>query len=254
MTDEERIFRRDYLFSKADILRSLELQMEYIEHDPDTGYTKRLIENKLALYKKLYGKVEKGIYPELTELYWYYRYHYTGTGLELWLCSGDDIELSEDKERISSMTDDSEQLLIRVECDYVSPETFARIQEVSLPTVKQWLKKGKLRYAKFEEGNWLIPSTSEKPKSSDYGFIQYTLDPDNPPIIEDFPIVAACDSITIFKNESGFICHFDNYDKKFFQKVVLSREDVERLEYALIKSGKAVAGIPIQFVVGLDRD
>ena len=49
ITDEERIFRRDYLISREDILQSLALMMDYIENDPETGYTKALIENKLAL-------------------------------------------------------------------------------------------------------------------------------------------------------------------------------------------------------------
>ncbi len=42
MTDVEKIFRRDYLFSKGDILQSLELMMDYIENDPETGYTRSL--------------------------------------------------------------------------------------------------------------------------------------------------------------------------------------------------------------------
>lgn len=63
MTDVEKIFRRDYLFSKGDMLQSLELIMDYIENDPGIGYTEALIKNKLALYRKLYQKVEMSVFP-----------------------------------------------------------------------------------------------------------------------------------------------------------------------------------------------
>ena len=253
ITDEEKIFRRDYLFSREDILQSLDLMVDYIENDPETGYTKALIENKLTLYKQFYQRVEKSIFPELTELYWYYSYDYSGTGIDLWLCSGEDIELSEEKDYMSTMTGTSEQLLIHVGCDYVSPDEFAAILEVSPATVKQWIRKGILRYAKYIDGNWLIPSTAEKPNRN-YGFIQYTIDTDDPPIIEEFPIISACDSITIYKDGKQLICDVDNWKIKFHQKMVLTREEVERLEYSLIKSGKATPEIPVQFVVSLHRD
>lgn len=253
MTDEERIFRRDYLFSKEDILQSLNLMMDYIEKDPETEYTKALIENKLALCKKLYQKVEKSIFPQLTDLYWYYSYDYSGTGMDLWLCSGKDVELSEDKDYISSMTVTSEQLLMHVDCDYVLPDEFAAILEVSPSTVKRWIKKGILRYAKYVDGKWMIPSTAEKPKH-DYGFIQYTFNTDDPPVIEEYPILSACDSITIYRDGRRLICDVDNWKTEFHQKMVLSQEAMERLEYSLIKSGKATPEIPVQFVPSLRRD
>lgn len=189
----------------------------------------------------------------MTELYWYYNYNYSGTGIDLWLCSGDDVELSEDKDYISTMTGVTEQLLIHIDCDYVQPEEFASIIGVSPSTVKQWLKRGILRYAKYVDGKWLIPSTAEKP-DRDYGFIQYTFNENDPPVIEGFPIISACDSITIYKDGKKLICDVDNWKTKFHQKMVLTREEVERLECSLIKSGKATPEIPVQFVVSLKRD
>lgn len=249
MNEIERIFRRDYLFSKEDLIQSLDAQMEYIEHNPETGYTKRLIENKLALYRKFYKKIEKSILPALTDLFWHYDYYYTGSGLELWLYNGDEVELSEDKDYISSMGYESEQLLMKIECEYVLPDEFAAIQEVSPSTVKQWLKKGKLKYAKYADGEWLIPSTAEKPARY-FGFIQYIFDIDDPPVLEEFPIVSAGDSVVIKKVGRSFVCRIDNYKTGFHQRINLSREETEKLEHALIKSGKAAAGMPAQCVIG----
>ncbi len=193
------------------------------------------------------------VFPELTELYWYYNYNYSGTGIDLWLCSGDDVELSEDKDYISMMTGTTEQLLIHIDCDYVQPEEFASIIGVSPSTVKQWLKRGILRYAKYVDGKWLIPSTAEKP-IRDYGFIQYTFNMDDPPVIEGFPIISVCDSITIYKDGKMLFCDVDNWKTNFHQKMVLTRKEVEQLEYSLIKSGKATPEMPVQFVISLHRD
>ncbi|MBP5166879.1 MAG: hypothetical protein ILP09_06435, partial [Oscillospiraceae bacterium] len=77
---------------------------------------------------------------------------------------------------------------------------------------------------------------------------------DDPPVIEGFPIIPACDSITIYKDGKMLFCDVDNWKTKFHQKMVLSREEVERLEYSLIKSGKATPGMPVQFVISLHRD
>ncbi len=253
MTDEERVFRRDNLFSKRDILQMLERQMDYIEHDPETGYTKALIRNKLSLYREFYKKVERSVLPTLTRLYWYYDYMYTGTGMELWLNSDEEIELSDDHEYISSATIGTEDLLLSVDSELVSPEEFAAIQEVSSATVHTWLKKGKLKYAKYVDGKWLIPSTAEKPER-DRIHSDYTIDTDDPPVIEECPIVSVCESVTIRKKGRSYKCDFFNYKTDFYETVILSREETERLEYALIKSGKAIPEAPLQRLFEIDRE
>ena len=247
MVKEEEVFRRDYLFSKEDILRSLELFMGHIEHDPENGFTNGLVKNKLSLCEKFYQRIEKCSLPVLTKLYWHYVYSYTGKGMELWLCSEKDIELSEDEDSISSMTCDADKLLLCLEDEYIRPEEFATVQEVSAATVNKWLKQGKLRYAKYVNGGWLIPSTSERP-NRDIGFVDYNFTENEAPMIEVFPIVAACDSVWIYQEGRDFVCNFRNYKTGFFEQMYLSSDELGRLEYAILKSGKAEVGMPIQFV------
>ena len=109
------------------------------------------------------------------------------------------------------------------------------------------------RYAKFTNGKWLIPSTTEKPDRH-YGLIQYTFDINDPPVVEEVPTIAICDSIAISKKGRRFVCYLDNYKTGFHQKIYLSREETESLEYAIIKSGKAGAGMPTQCMICLRRE
>lgn len=253
MTAIEKAFRKKYLLSQNDILQSLEGYMEYIEYDSDNGYSKELIKNKLALCEKFYEKIEKCVLPVLTQFYWHYSYIDSGYGMELSISDGEALTLSDDGEYISDFTDTNIQRILFVETDYVTPEEFARIQEVSVATVKQWLKKGRLRHAKYIDGSWLIPATSEKPDNRYLPFF-YTFDLENPVYIEEFPIISVCDLILIYREDRRYVCDLGNTKTHFSEKMYLSKEEVERLEYALIKSGKAHIQSPIQFIPNIEKN
>lgn len=138
------------------------------------------------------------------------------------------------------MTLKTDDILIKVECNYVTVEEFSKIQNVPIATVQQWICQGKLRYAKKIGEQWLIPSTEDKPLRK-YEPVQYLLDKAEPLHLNEFPFVSLCDSVYIFRDDkkSKYICSFDKYETKFHNEVILNRQEVEALEYALISSGKA---------------
>jgi excisionase family DNA binding protein len=249
-------FYRHSLFSKEDLIKSFKMTMEFIEFDEDMKYTKMSRHNKLQLCKKFLAKLEKCRLPELAPSDWqFYDYEIFGDAIELNLCSTDtDMELSEDGKDISMMNSTVESTLLRVESNYVSIEQFAEIQEVTPLTVRNWIRKGKLRYARLSgNGEWLIPSTEVKPSRA-YDFVQWTLL--EPLKIDEFPLVAASEVISIHKdyeNKSMYKCSFCHFQNKFLQDMELTRNNVEELEYALIASGKAKPSAPIRWVPLIDR-
>ncbi len=207
-------FYRHHLFSKEDLIKSFKMTMEHIELDKDKEYTEMSKHHKLQLCRKFLAKLEKCRLPELAPADWqFYNYEISSNAIELNLCNTNgDIELSEDGKDISSMDVTIECSLLRVESDYVSIDQFAKIQEVKPLTVRNWIRKGKLRYARqVDKVEWLIPSTQDKPPRY-HDFVQYTLL--EPLRIDGFPLVSLAEVISIYKdheNKSMYKCSFENF-------------------------------------------
>jgi hypothetical protein len=92
MDNTEEIFREDYLFTREDILQSLELFVEHEKTNEEPAYLSEVVKNRVKLCKKFIAAVKKSKLPVLTELWWYYEYQFLGNSMELNLCQAYDIE------------------------------------------------------------------------------------------------------------------------------------------------------------------
>lgn len=248
MDIKENLFRESYLFSREDVLKSLDLLIEHEKANEGTLYSKGVVKNRLKLCEKFYSAVKKCKLPVLTELWWYYDYQFLGDRMELNLCLADDIEIENDE--ISSMISTLEHTLISVECDYLSVEHFAAMLGVEAVTVRQWIRRGKLRYARKIGRDWMIPSIEDKPQRG-FTSVQYILEKDSIIESDEFPMLATADSISILqdqKRKSKFICYLNNFKTKFYAELELTRSEVERLEHTIIASGKARAEVNVQYL------
>jgi excisionase family DNA binding protein len=164
------------------------------------------------------------------------------------LCHADEIEIENNE--ITGMTSSVEHTLITVECDYLTVEEFAAMHDVQHVTVRQWIRRGKLRHAKKIGRDWLIPDTEEKPQRG-FTSVQYVVENETKIESYEFPLLAICESIFILQdqdNKNKFICYLDNYKTKFNSKLELTRSEVERLEHTIIESGKARIVNNLQYI------
>lgn len=251
------VFYRFYCFSKDDLVETFKLTIESIKNDTHAGYTKGSKQQKLQLCKKFLSTLEKCKLPTLIPEQWqFYDFEFTGEALELNLCEArsGEIELSDDGNDISTMSYTVEGNLLRTEYEYVSIDEFAKIQEVTPGTVRTWIRKGKLRYAKkLDNGEWRIPSVDDKPPRY-YCLVQYEIP--EPLRIDEYPLVAAADDIMIhedFDDSSVYKCMLTNKKTGFRLDMKLSRKEVEDLEYALISSGKAKPSSVTRWVPCFER-
>lgn len=254
MDNTEEIFREDYLFTREDVLQSLELLIEYEKTNEETAYSSEVVKNRVKLCEKFIAAVKKSKLPILTELWWYYEYQFLGNSMELHLCQADDIEVENDE--IISMTSTLEHTLITVQCDYLTVEQYAAMHEVEPVTVRQWIRRGKLRHAKKNGRDWLIPDTEEKPRRG-FTSVQYIVENGAHIESEEFPLLSASGLITIWQdreNKNKFLCFFDDHKNKFKSKLELTRSEVERLEHTVIESGQARVEGNIQYVPRISRD
>lgn len=253
MDIKEEVFRENYLFAREDILKSLELFIEHERLNEETAYSSTVVENRVKLCEKFVAAVKKAKLPVLTELWWYYEYQFLEHGMELNLCQADELEIENDD--ISSMTSTVERTLISVECDYLTVEEYAIMHDVDPVTVKKWIRRGKLRHAKKNGGNWLIPDTEDKPRRG-FDCVHYLIENKTQIESDEFPLLAISESISIYQDENNknqFVCYLRNYKNQFNGKMELTRNEVERLEYTIIESGKAKIEASIQYVPYISR-
>jgi len=244
----EEIFREDYLFTREDILESLELFVAHEKLNEEPAYPSEIVKNRVKLCEKFIAAVKKCKLPVLTELWWYYEYEFLDNRIELNLCQADDIEVENDM--ISSMTSTVEHTLITVESDYLTVEQYAAMHEVEPVTVRQWIRRGKLRHAKKNGRDWLIPDTEDKPRRG-FTTVQYIVEKEEHIESDEFPLLSVCEAIFICQdrdNKKQFNCYFENNKNGFNSKLELTRSEVERLEHTIIESGKTRVGLNMQFV------
>lgn len=248
MDVRENLFYENHLFTREDILKSLELFIEHEKLNEESRYSNEIAKNRAQLCEKLVRAVKNSKLPVLLELWWYYEYQFLGDSMELNLCHANEIKVEDDD--ISSMISTVEHTLIKVECDYFNVEQYAALHNVKPVTVRQWIRRGKLRHAKKNGRDWLIPNTEDKP-SRGYESVQYIVARDFHIGSEEFPLLAVCESIFTLQdkdNKNIFICYFDNYKTKFHNVLKLTRSEVERLEHTIIELGKAKVAANIQYV------
>lgn len=248
MDIKEELFRENYLFTREDVLKSLEFFIQHEKSNEEPVYSNEVVKNRVKLCEKFIAAVKKCKLPVLTELWWFYEYQFLENSIELNLCQADEIEVENGE--ISGMSSNVEHTLITVECNYLTVEQYAAMHKVEPITVRQWIRRGKLRHAKKNGRDWLIPDTEDKPRRG-FTSVQYIVDNETHIKSGEFPLLSACDSIFILQDENNkgkFICYLNNYETKFKSKLELSRSEVERLEHTIIESGKARVAGNIQYV------
>lgn len=254
MDIKEELFRDTFMFTREDILKSLGLFIEHEKLNEGHEYSIEVVKNRVKLCEKFIASVKKCKLPVLTELWWFYEYQFLGNSMVLSLCQADEIEVKNDE--ISSMTSTVEHSLIKVECDYLTVEQYASMLGIEPVTVRQWIRRGKLRHAKKNGRDWLIPNTEDKPQRG-FTSVQYIVENDAQIESDEFPLLATCDSIVILQdqdNKRKFVCYLNNFKTKFHSELELTRSEVERLEHTIIESGKARVEGNIQYVPYFDRD
>jgi excisionase family DNA binding protein len=126
--------------------------------------------------------------------------------------------------------------LLDIKCDYLKVSQFAEIHNVTETTVRQWIRRGKLRTVKKVGRDWLIPSIAEKP-SRGFRSVSYywTLLPKE--IEDQFPFLKNFNCIYIFQNKDNktvFDCILGYSGANNRKKFSLTSSEREKLELELI--------------------
>ena len=121
-------------------------------------------------------------------------------------------------------------------------EEYAKQNNVKVVTVRQWIRRGKLRTAIKMGGEWRIPELTSVPdKSRGYRTVFYTIKSPMSQFIEGFEDINDFDSITIEKGmDHLYEIGFKSSVKKTKKVIMVDTPKREKFELYLISSGNVI--------------
>lgn len=241
MRNKLTLFKENQILTKSELLYSLsKFKEHYLNSDNEESYSN---EKRTVLIKNLeefIKKVEKREFPDLDN-WWFYNYLINSFDITLELCYCNDVEYDNDG-YIESMTSGCEHILLSQAFKVMTVNEFAELHNVKPLTVRQWIRRGKLRSIKKVGRDWLISEFSNVPKRK-YEPVSYFWKTGNIHS-EVFPFINNYNCL--------YICQNDN-DKSIFdvilgcpgdkkrEKIEISRKEREKLEVFLLSDNNVTA-------------
>lgn len=157
--------RESWLTTKEDVLSWLSGEIERVNDKSKKdkkhsaafyyAYTKLLIE----FHEKISGTI---LFKHLED-FWHYTIGVSSAGAVLSLCYLPNYSIDEEKRTITLYGAGQELPIITVRGQYLTVEEYAAEYEVGAGTVRQWIRRGKIRTAIKVGKEWIIPELTELP-------------------------------------------------------------------------------------------
>lgn len=128
--------------------------------------------------------------------------------------------------------------LIEIKSKLLTVEDFAKLYDVKVVTVRQWIRRGKIRTAIKMGGEWRIPELAGIPnRQRGYQTVHYTIHEPMTKLIDGFEYINQYNYITIrhCKSDNVYSITFRKDNK--VKEIIVDIADRERFELYLLESG-----------------
>ena len=230
--------------TKEEIIREFKDYYNFIKTDEEEieSMTQVYRESLFKLCDKFIEEINKIKIPELTDPWWFYSFTLRHDKIVLELSYCNDLEVDEDEpESLSSMESTAEFVLLEVSCNYLTVSEYAKLHSVSEVTVRQWIRRGKIRSAKKEGKNWLIPEIEERPERG-FTSVSYFFKEDIPmELTQKYDFLNGAVSIFITQNKEDselFNIYVRHKNSKENSLITVSNKKRQIIELDLISSGR----------------
>lgn len=164
---------------------------------------------------------------------WYYNCEIDDTGASLHLCHVAMLGVDEN-ENIDSLYVDEDFELVKVNARLLTVEEYAKIYGVTVGTVRQWIRRGKIRTAIKAGSEWRIPELTEL-HGRGYTEGRYFCEENIDNIPEEYSFLVSCGNVII--KQAGcdtFNIIFDYRDSEEQRCITMSTKEREKFELFLI--------------------
>lgn len=221
--------------NKRDLIASIETYIEQLQSaDPDSIKYPSRHQLIIDMFQKFLLNIKNMELPALTKPLTCYEYYLRHDGISLEISHYDYIIFDEDNDIKESSASCRE--IYHLPCELMTVTEYAELSGVTVITVRQWIRRGKLRTACKNGRDWLIPSLSMPPQRG-YESATYYWDQLSDTISSHYPFLPTSGSLYMHQesdNKQLFMALITNKADNSYQELQFESKDRERLELALI--------------------
>ena len=247
ITDEDiqEDFDETMLRTKEDLLKDIDSLLEAIETESqnDTKHSKAYYTRYTALVSRFRAEVERRTFPDKMAGWWAYSYDVQETGITLELIHYYTPDLN-DEGYIDALCAETRFDLLHIKTKLLTVEQYAQAYEVTTTTVRQWIRRGKLRSAVKQGSEWRIPELAEV-RDRGYQCVRYARAEFLSDVPEEYSFINDYDFIHIEQNKENknlftlsFDIRSDDSDeiKKHHKEMQVDTKEREKFELFLISN------------------
>ena len=224
--EEYKYYLKNALRTKDDLLQAIKRGKQAFA-EPQKGkseHSDSFYARMADLFDKFYLVVDNKLLPEPLDNWWAYTVTVRETGLTLMLnhmlLIYEDNARGDDRYLVSS---DEWYELAEKKAELLTLEQYGGMHGVESGTVRQWIRRGKLKSASKFGNDWRVPELADKPKrGSANGHYEWHTDLPDPP--EGIPEINEYDSLYLYQSRKNGEWH---------AKLECMDKDSEIREYAL---------------------
>lgn len=241
--DQFKVYRHQFLSCKDDVLKCIDKQRQRLQAK-ESEYANRsegYCEVLKVLYDKLYSKIDDSSLFDAPQEYWHFVITVDSSGIslklveELGYVNGYNLEYVVDE-----IGDD--YTLIHIPCKHLTIEEYATLYNVKPVTVRQWIRRGKIRTAIKAGSEWRIPELTDIPnKTRGYINATYSWNEIYEKVPEGYEFIHQYNHVEIKQMEDKvyYTLHFYYEEEKQRVKekrIVCDVQEKEKFELFLISS------------------
>ena len=250
ISEEEKLdfYNETALRTKEDILKDIDSLIAKSDAKAETKekHSQAFYERYKDLLNRFRDEIEKCTFPQKLEDWWRYEYEVRESGITLSLKHADMFDIERDDYIFEHM--DTTFTLKQIKAKLLTVEQYAQAYGVTTTTVRQWIRRGKIRTAIKLGSEWRIPELAEITergyKSGHYERKEYLTD-----VPAEYAFINDYDYIDIDQNEEHKeyfdLCFSKKFDsakvpreewEKYYKEIQLDQKEREKLELYLISN------------------
>lgn len=230
-----RLFQNNFLLTKEEVLESLESFEQHYQYEDEEENSQERREALLQLIRRFRAAVEEFRFPTISKNWWHFQYILNHRGLTLYLAYCETLEIGTDGS-IKESTMGQLMPLLTVPCNYLTVEEYASYYQVKATTVRQWIRRGKIRSALKAGREWLIPDIVDRPHRG-YEPVTYSWSRLTEELEEQFPFLKEGTSVYLYQDRADrtvYRCLIKNNGQEILRRITLTQQEREKMELALI--------------------
>lgn len=249
---ENELLAEQYITTKQELLNALKKYLKAAKSKKSLEIfeerSEEFREVYLDLVTEFYRNIEKTTLLNVLEPGWFYSCEFDDAGARLYLEYASNISVSDDG-FVDYMSIGEKFTLVEVPTRLLTVEDYANIYKTTVGTVRQWIRRGKIRRAMKLGNEWRIPELCAVPQRG-YREGRYIIGENLENIPEEFSYIKNCSQISILQSKEQsdtyyvsctFADDMEEDEELYSNYISLSTKDREKLELYLISNNKITA-------------